>query len=105
MQRIPFSRAASDGDFAAIMRIASAFNDEDWRGFPRGTLQFNSGDWDPATGVMTGDLDHGRSRFLVDQDTGLPTTHALYPEANFALLGDVTLSEPKDIADPHPGSI
>ena len=105
MERIPFARPATAIEFAAIMQIASCFNDAEWRGFPRGALQFNSGDWDPATGMMTGDLDHGRSRYLIDQDSGEPTEHALYREANFSLLGEVTLGAPREIADPPPGSI
>lgn len=105
MQRIPFSRPATDTEFAAIMQIASCFNDAEWRGYPRNAVQFNTGDWDPATGIMTGDLDLGRPRFLIDQDTGQATEQALYREANFAILGDVTLGDVHDFADPPPGSI
>jgi hypothetical protein len=105
LRRIPFSRPATEIEFAAVMQIASCFNDAEWRGFERGALQFNSGDWDPASGVMTGDLDVGRSRFSIDQDSGKPTEHALYREANFATLGNVTLGEAKEVADPSLGSV
>jgi hypothetical protein len=105
LRRISFSRPATDIEFAAIMQIASCFNDDEWRGFGRGVLQFNSGDWAPASGVMTGELDVGRSRLLIDQDTRQPTGHALYRETNFAILGDVTLGEPKEICDPPLGGV
>lgn len=52
--------------------------------------QFNTGDWDPVTGMMTGDPDLGRPRFLIDQEMG----HA----------GDVTLGDVHDFADPPPGT-
>lgn len=34
MQRIPFSRHATEAEFAAVMQIASCFNDAEWRGYP-----------------------------------------------------------------------
>ncbi|AMV19246.1 hypothetical protein VT03_15250 [Planctomyces sp. SH-PL14] len=34
MQRIPFSRHATEAEFAAVMQIASCFNDAQWRGYP-----------------------------------------------------------------------
>jgi len=102
MQRIPFTRKATDVEFAAIMQLASAFNDAEWRGFPPGSVQFNSADWDPATGILSGDLDVGRSRLLVDRETGEPTEHALYRQGNFAILGDVELGMPREISLPRP---
>lgn len=102
MQRIPFTRKATDVEFGAIMQLASAFNDAEWRGFPPGSVQFNSADWDPATGILSGDLDVGRSRLLVDRETGEPTEHALYRQGNFALLGDVELGTPREIPLPQP---